>query len=155
MYHKRNTITVLAEDHNFVFFYPLQTFVLTVTIFREAVDDIRRHQRDKEVNGQKYRRLVRGRETSELVPSSKLHVGDLVSVYELGTCNAANVTRALLPRNSESTGKCESLVLICSSAYFISYNFFKCSKFLVDAGVPCILATVLRDAIKWALSYGH
>jgi magnesium-transporting ATPase (P-type) len=60
-----------------------QTFVLTVTIFREAVDDIRRHHRDKEVNSQKYRRLVRGRDTSELVPSSKLRVGDLVSVYEL------------------------------------------------------------------------
>lgn len=60
--------------------------MLTVTIFREAVDDIRRHQRDKEVNSQKYRRMVRGRETSELVPSSKLRVGDLVSIYELGIC---------------------------------------------------------------------
>jgi phospholipid-translocating ATPase len=64
--------------------YFSQTFVLTVTIFREAVDDIRRHQRDKEVNSQKYRRVVRGRDTSELVPSSKLRVGDLVSIYQLG-----------------------------------------------------------------------
>jgi phospholipid-translocating ATPase len=105
----------------------LQTFVLTVTIFREAVDDIRRYQRDKEVNSQKYRRMVRGRDTSELVPSSKLHVGDLVSVYELVTCNAAYVTGALLPRKSESIGKCESLVLICTSAYLISYSIFKYS----------------------------
>ena len=88
-----------------LFLYPLQTFVLTVTIFREAVDDIRRHQRDKEVNSQKYRRLVRGRDTPELVPSSKLRVGDLVSVFELGIYIAAFVTRAFLPRKSESIGK--------------------------------------------------
>lgn len=55
-----------------------------MTIFREALDDIRRHRRDKEVNSQKYRRVVRGRETSELVPSSKLRVGDLVSICESG-----------------------------------------------------------------------
>ena len=88
-----------------MFLCPLQTFVLTVTIFREAVDDIRRHQRDKEVNSQKYRRLVRGKDTPELVPSSKLRVGDLVSVFELGICIAACVIRALLPRKSESIGK--------------------------------------------------
>lgn len=54
-------------------------FVLTVTICREAVDDFRRYKRDKEVNGQKYYRLVRGSETPESVPSSKLRVGDMVS----------------------------------------------------------------------------
>lgn len=54
-------------------------FVLTVTIFREAVDDFRRYKRDKEVNAQKYYRLVKGFDTPELVPSSKLRVGDLVS----------------------------------------------------------------------------
>lgn len=53
-------------------------FVLTVTICREAVDDFRRYKRDKEVNGQKYYRIVRGTDTPELVPSSKLRVGDLV-----------------------------------------------------------------------------
>lgn len=54
-------------------------FVLTVTIFREAIDDFRRYKRDKEVNAQKYYRLVKGFNTPELVPSSKLRVGDLVS----------------------------------------------------------------------------
>jgi hypothetical protein len=78
---------------------------LTVTIFREAVDDIRRHQRDKEVNSQKYRRLVRGKDTPELIPSSKLRVGDLVSVYELGIYIAACIIRSLLPNKSESIGK--------------------------------------------------
>lgn len=55
-------------------------FVLTVTIFREAIDDFRRYKRDKEVNAQKYCRLVKGFDTPELVPSSKLRVGDLVSI---------------------------------------------------------------------------
>lgn len=58
-------------------------FVLTVTIFREAVDDFRRYKRDKEVNAQKYYRLVKGFDTPELVPSSKLRVGDLVSCTKI------------------------------------------------------------------------
>ncbi|XP_069687692.1 probable phospholipid-transporting ATPase IIB isoform X2 [Periplaneta americana] len=78
------------------------TFVLTVTIFREAVDDIRRHRRDKEVNSQKYRRLVRGRDTSELVPSSKLRVGDLVIVEKDQRVPADLV----LLRTTERSGAC-------------------------------------------------
>ena len=54
-------------------------FVLSVTLCREAVDDFRRYKRDKEINNQKYYRLVKGFSTPELVPSSKLKVGDLVS----------------------------------------------------------------------------
>lgn len=61
-------------------------FVLTVTIFREGIDDFRRYKRDKEVNAQKYYRLVKGFDTPELVPSSKLRVGDLVSHVSL-YCN--------------------------------------------------------------------
>ncbi|XP_030377307.1 probable phospholipid-transporting ATPase IIB isoform X2 [Scaptodrosophila lebanonensis] len=59
-------------------------FVLMVTICREAVDDLRRHQRDHEVNSQKYKRLVppqTGHGSGfELVPSSKLKVGDVIVV---------------------------------------------------------------------------
>lgn len=54
-------------------------FVLTVTIFREAIDDFRRFQRDREVNSQKYRRLMRSGQL-EMVPSSKLKVGDIIIV---------------------------------------------------------------------------
>lgn len=57
-----------------------QGFVLTVTICREAVDDFRRHQRDHEVNSQKYKRLTGADKPPELVPSSKLRVGDIVIV---------------------------------------------------------------------------
>lgn len=49
-------------------------FVLTVTICREAVDDIRRHQRDREVNSQKYRKCVGPDQPLQLVSSSKLKV---------------------------------------------------------------------------------
>lgn len=55
-------------------------FVLAVTLFREAIDDFRRHQRDREVNSQKYRRLVNLTQTFELVPSSKLKLGDIIIV---------------------------------------------------------------------------
>lgn len=57
-------------------------FVLAVTLCREAMDDFRRHQRDQEVNGQKYKRFVRTADSTivtELVAASKLRVGDLVS----------------------------------------------------------------------------
>ncbi|XP_063217955.1 probable phospholipid-transporting ATPase IIB isoform X2 [Bacillus rossius redtenbacheri] len=77
------------------------SFVLTVTIFREAVDDIRRYQRDKEVNSQRYRRLARGRDP-ELVPSSKLHVGDLVIVEKDQRVPADLV----LLRTTERSGAC-------------------------------------------------
>lgn len=54
-------------------------FVLIVTMFREAVDDFRRYQRDREVNSQKYYRLnING--SLEKVASSKLRIGDVIIV---------------------------------------------------------------------------
>lgn len=56
-------------------------FVLTVTICREAVDDLRRHKRDQEVNSQKCKRLIDSLEKPyEMVAASKLKVGDLIIV---------------------------------------------------------------------------
>ncbi|XP_043268864.1 probable phospholipid-transporting ATPase IIB isoform X1 [Venturia canescens] len=77
-------------------------FVLTVTICREAVDDFRRYKRDKEVNGQKYYRLVRGSATPESVPSSKLKVGDMV-IVEKGQRVPADL---VLLRTTEKSGAC-------------------------------------------------
>jgi len=71
-------------------------FVLTVTIFREAVDDFRRYKRDKEVNAQKYYRLVKGFDIPELVPSSKLRVGDLVSHITVSLFNSNYFCNLLL-----------------------------------------------------------
>ncbi|KAJ6649236.1 putative phospholipid-transporting ATPase IIB [Pseudolycoriella hygida] len=55
-------------------------FVLTVTICREAIDDFRRHKRDREVNSQKYTKLSGPNQQTESVPSSKLKVGDIIVV---------------------------------------------------------------------------
>ncbi|XP_058057124.1 probable phospholipid-transporting ATPase IIB [Anopheles bellator] len=55
-------------------------FVLAVTICREAVDDLRRHKRDREVNSQKYKRFVAADKPPESVSSSKLRVGDIIMV---------------------------------------------------------------------------
>ncbi|XP_060821154.1 probable phospholipid-transporting ATPase IIA isoform X1 [Bombus pascuorum] len=77
-------------------------FVLTVTICREAIDDFRRYKRDKEVNAQKYYRLVKGFDTPELVPSSKLRVGDLV-IVEKGQRVPADL---VLLRTTERSGAC-------------------------------------------------
>uniref|UniRef100_A0A3Q4HK05 Phospholipid-transporting ATPase n=1 Tax=Neolamprologus brichardi TaxID=32507 RepID=A0A3Q4HK05_NEOBR len=53
-------------------------FVLAVTMVREAVDEVRRYQRDKEMNSQLYSKLtVRGKIQ---VKSSDIQVGDLIIV---------------------------------------------------------------------------
>ncbi|XP_058981226.1 probable phospholipid-transporting ATPase IIB isoform X2 [Musca domestica] len=76
-------------------------FVLTVTICREAIDDYRRHQRDREVNSQKYKRLIisdtRG---YEMVPSSKLKVGDMIIVEK----NERVPADLVLLRTSDKSG---------------------------------------------------
>jgi len=80
-------------------------FVLIVTICREAVDDFRRHQRDQEVNSQKYKRLIRSRDglvATELVPASKLKVGDLIIVEKDQRVPADLV----LLRTTERSGAC-------------------------------------------------
>uniref|UniRef100_A0A669C9D8 Phospholipid-transporting ATPase n=1 Tax=Oreochromis niloticus TaxID=8128 RepID=A0A669C9D8_ORENI len=56
-------------------------FVLAVTMVREAVDEVRRYQRDKEMNSQLYSKLtVRGKIQ---VKSSDIQVGDLIIVEKL------------------------------------------------------------------------
>ncbi|KAK7601028.1 hypothetical protein V9T40_008469 [Parthenolecanium corni] len=80
-------------------------FVLAVTLIREAVDDFRRHQRDEEVNSQKYMKIFKSRDmtvSSELVPSSKLKVGDLIVVEKDQRVPADLV----LLRTTESSGAC-------------------------------------------------
>ncbi|XP_014354806.2 probable phospholipid-transporting ATPase IIB [Papilio machaon] len=64
-------------------------FVLAVTLFREAIDDFRRYRRDKEVNRQRYERVVLDTPTdgyrpfyTEYVPASALRVGDIVMLHK-------------------------------------------------------------------------
>lgn len=78
-------------------------FVLMVTICREAVDDLRRHQRDHEVNSQKYKRLTVSDQQGqgyEMVPSSKLKVGDMIIVEK----NERVPADLILVRTSDKSG---------------------------------------------------
>ncbi|XP_042882085.1 probable phospholipid-transporting ATPase IIB [Penaeus japonicus] len=54
-------------------------FVILVTMIREAVDDVRRRQRDNEVNQQKYKKLT-PQGGSRTVTSANIKVGDLIFV---------------------------------------------------------------------------
>ncbi|XP_061026359.1 probable phospholipid-transporting ATPase IIB isoform X5 [Eubalaena glacialis] len=77
-----------------------QGFVLAVTIMREAIDEFRRFQRDKEVNSQLYSKLtVRGKVQ---VKSSDIQVGDLIIVEK----NQRIPSDMVFLRTSEKAGSC-------------------------------------------------
>ncbi|EFX85164.1 hypothetical protein DAPPUDRAFT_314296 [Daphnia pulex] len=75
-------------------------FVLFVTTVREAIDDFRRAQRDKEINCRLYKKLVPS--GFELIPSSKIKVGDLIFVDKDERVPADMV----LIRTTEKSGSC-------------------------------------------------
>ncbi|KAL2080130.1 hypothetical protein ACEWY4_023923 [Coilia grayii] len=75
-------------------------FVLAVTMMREAVDEMRRYRRDKEMNSQLYGKLtVRGKVQ---VKSSDIQVGDLIIVEK----NQRIPADMIFLRTSEKTGSC-------------------------------------------------
>jgi len=49
-------------------------FVLTITLVRELIDDLRRRKRDQEINNQKYTKIMKGEQ--HYIPSSKIKVCD-------------------------------------------------------------------------------
>ena len=55
--------------------------MISVTMVREAIDDIRRWRRDKELNGKKYKKLTR--EGIVQVKSADIKVGDLIVVEKV------------------------------------------------------------------------
>jgi phospholipid-translocating ATPase len=56
-------------------------FVISVTMLREAVDDIKRYRRDKELNSQLYKILT---DTGiKMVPSSHLKVSDVIIIEKV------------------------------------------------------------------------
>lgn len=55
--------------------------MISVTMLREMLDDIRRYKRDREVNSQLYRKLTPKGET--FVPSSDIKVGDMIIVEKV------------------------------------------------------------------------
>uniref|UniRef100_A0A8C6WY41 Phospholipid-transporting ATPase n=1 Tax=Neogobius melanostomus TaxID=47308 RepID=A0A8C6WY41_9GOBI len=73
----------LKIGYLYTYWAPL-AFVLAVTMVREAVDEVRRYRRDKEMNSQLYSKLtVRGKVQ---VKSSDIQVGDLIIVEKVQTC---------------------------------------------------------------------
>ncbi|XP_032827203.1 putative phospholipid-transporting ATPase IIB isoform X1 [Petromyzon marinus] len=75
-------------------------FVLAVTMFREALDELRRFQRDKEMNSQLYSKLtIRG---VAKVKSSDIQVGDLIIVEK----NQRVPADMIFLRTSEKSGSC-------------------------------------------------
>ncbi|XP_051526759.1 probable phospholipid-transporting ATPase IIB isoform X1 [Myxocyprinus asiaticus] len=75
-------------------------FVMAVTMAREAVDEVRRCRRDKEMNSQLYSKLtVRGKVQ---VKSSDIQVGDLIIVEK----NQRIPADMIFLRTSEKTGSC-------------------------------------------------
>ena len=92
-------IPQLRIGYLYTYWFPLG-FVLSVTIIREAIDDIRRWQRDRQVNSERYSKLTeRGRVA---VSSSQLVVGDII---EVGKGVRAPADLVLL-RTTESSGAC-------------------------------------------------
>ncbi|XP_035038693.1 probable phospholipid-transporting ATPase IIB isoform X1 [Hippoglossus stenolepis] len=89
----------LKIGYLYTYWAPL-AFVLAVTMVREAVDEVRRYQRDKEMNSQLYSKLtVRGKIQ---VKSSDIQVGDLVIVEK----NQRIPADMIFLRTSEKNGSC-------------------------------------------------
>ncbi|XP_071458695.1 probable phospholipid-transporting ATPase IIB isoform X5 [Marmota flaviventris] len=92
-------VPALKIGYLYTYWAPLG-FVLAVTITREAIDEFRRFQRDKEVNSQLYSKLtVRGKVQ---VKSSDIQVGDLIIVEK----NQRIPSDMVFLRTSEKAGSC-------------------------------------------------
>uniref|UniRef100_A0A3B5QIV7 ATPase phospholipid transporting 9B n=1 Tax=Xiphophorus maculatus TaxID=8083 RepID=A0A3B5QIV7_XIPMA len=91
-------VPALKIGYLYTYWAPLG-FVLAVTMVREAVDEVRRYQRDKEMNSQLYSKLtVRGKVQ---VKSSDIQVGDLIIVEK----NQRIPADMIFLRTSEKTGQ--------------------------------------------------
>ncbi|XP_054439770.1 probable phospholipid-transporting ATPase IIB [Pteronotus mesoamericanus] len=92
-------VPALKIGYLYTYWAPLG-FVLAVTIMREAIDELRRFRRDKEVNSQLYSRLTaRGKVQ---VKSSDIQVGDLIIVEK----NQRIPSDMVFLRTSEKAGSC-------------------------------------------------
>uniref|UniRef100_A0A5F9CCM0 Phospholipid-transporting ATPase n=1 Tax=Oryctolagus cuniculus TaxID=9986 RepID=A0A5F9CCM0_RABIT len=92
-------VPALKIGYLYTYWAPLG-FVLAVTVVREAIDEFRRFQRDKDVNSQLYSKLtVRGKVQ---VKSSDIQVGDLIIVEK----NQRIPSDMVFLRTSEKAGSC-------------------------------------------------
>lgn len=75
-------------------------FVISVTMLREAYDDIKRYRRDKELNSQLYKILTY--DGIKMVPSSHLKVSDVIIIEK----NQRVPADMVLLKTSEKSGTC-------------------------------------------------
>ncbi|CAB4064955.1 E7.6.2.1 [Lepeophtheirus salmonis] len=95
-------------------------FVLSVTLIREGIDDFRRYQRDREVNGSRYSKLtLRGRVS---VTSSQIKVGDIIYV-EKGSRVPADMEDSL---NIENTLWANTIVANGTAIGIVVYSGPEC-----------------------------
>lgn len=75
-------------------------FVLVVTLFKEASDDLKRYSKDKELNNAKIEYLNRKKKEWQMKSSASLRVGDLIKVYQ----NQRIPTDCVLLHTTEKNG---------------------------------------------------
>ncbi|XP_072168686.1 probable phospholipid-transporting ATPase IIB [Diadema setosum] len=92
-------IPALRIGYLYTYWAPL-AFVIFVTMCREALDDLRRYRRDREVNMQQYYKL--NRTGLVKVPSSEIQVSDLILVEK----NQRVPADMVLLRTTEKNGSC-------------------------------------------------
>ena len=89
----------LRVGYLYTYWGPL-SFVIAVTMVREAYDDFKRYRRDKEINSAKYKILTY--DGIKLVSSSKLKVSDIIIIEK----NQRVPADMVLLKTSEASGTC-------------------------------------------------
>ncbi|VDD83642.1 unnamed protein product [Mesocestoides corti] len=92
-------IDPLRVGYLYTYWAPLG-FVIAVTMIREAVDDIRRWMRDREVNNALYTKIIRGGRVT--LASAKIQVGDIILLHK----NQRVPADMVLLWTSEPDGSC-------------------------------------------------
>lgn len=92
-------IPMFRVGYLYTYWGPL-IFVLCVTILREAIDDIKRAYRDKELNSQMYT-LIGENGRRKFIPSSQLQVSDVIVIQK----NQRIPADCVLLQTSDKSGK--------------------------------------------------
>jgi len=90
----------LKIGYLYTYWFPL-AFVLTITLLREGYDELKCHNRDKEINQSKYKKIKKDG-SIELVSSSEIKVGDVIIVEK----NERVPADLVLLQTSEKNGTC-------------------------------------------------
>ena len=77
-------IPALRINPLYTYWAPLG-FVIAVGVIREAIEDIRRAYRDREINSQRYTLLCEDGQKKE-ISSSKIKVSDILVIQKKSTC---------------------------------------------------------------------